>query len=157
MDYNELAKFLDLVSNADKYSAKLKELKAQEDSIKEAASKLGKLQEAEALFHKANDTVVKAQLEAGNIIADANVYASKQKELVIAEYKDIEAQRRVVGDIRQQGLDAEARAKAMLADLEISRKGLAKEKALVDAKMEEVHKLKDEYTERLNKLRSVMA
>lgn len=156
MDMN-IEQFLDLVKNVDKYKDYLKELKAAEASMKETAAKLGNLQQAEALKSQAEKTLADAKVKAEQIEAEARKAEAVRKEIIDNEFKELQAQRKTSGDIRQQGLDAKVRAETIMKEVEQKERGLAKERALLEAHKEEVAKLKVEYEQRLAKLKSVMA
>jgi len=156
MDMN-IEQFLDLVKNVDKYKDYLKELKASEASMKETAAKLGNLQQAEALKSQAEKVLADAKIKAEQIEAEARKAEAVRKEIIDNEFKELQAQRKTSGDIRQQGLDAKVRAETIMKEVEQKEKGLAKERALLEAHKEEVAKLKVEYEQRLAKLKSVMA
>lgn len=155
MDMN-IEQFLDLASNADKYAAKLKELRAYEDSIKQAGAKLGDMQRAAAMKAEAEKVLADAKVKAEEITAEAKKAEAVRKEIIDNEFKELQAQRRTAGDIRQQGLDAKVRAETLLKEVEVKERNLAKDKALLEAHKEEVANLKAEYEQRLAKLKSVM-
>ena len=155
MDMN-IEQFLDLVGNSDKYAAKLKELKAYEASIKQMGEKLGNLQQAAALKAEAEKILEDAKAKADQITAEAKKAEAVRKEILDNEFKEVQAQRRTAGDIRQQGLDAKQQAEVMLKEVDAKERILAKDRALLLAHKEEVANLKAEYEQRLAKLKSVM-
>lgn len=84
MNFTDIANFIDLVKNPDKYDAALKQLAEREKAVKEMISIAGKANEIPKLHElaelklskaeeEAKDVVVKAKAAAEKVLADARV------------------------------------------------------------------------------------
>ena len=152
----DLTTFLDLVSNADKYKAKLKELTDHEAHIKKLASQLGTLSEANALKVQAQQLLDAAKIEVNKMISDAKKAEQVRKELIDGEFKAAADQKRIATDIRNQGNNALAKAEAMMKEILEKERNLNQTRALLEAQQAETLKKQAELEDRLTKLRSVM-
>lgn len=147
---------LDLIRNVDKYEAKVKELKTQYDTIKEASAQLGDLRMASAIRDTAESLLEKARNES-KVLKDAfDKEVKERKEILDNEFKKAEAKLEEAQKLQNQVSD-------LAKGLDVREKAVEKKESAVNKKESELAKyaesLKDkevELEERLSKLRSVM-
>lgn len=86
MNFTDIANFIDLVKNPDKYDAALKQLAEREKAVKEMISIAGKANEIPKLHELAELKLSKAEEEAKDVVAKAKAAAEK----VLADARVVE-------------------------------------------------------------------
>lgn len=147
---------LDLVRNADKYEAQVKELKQLLASIQEASGGANRLAKAAEFEAAAEKVLAKAREEAEVIKGAAEAHAAaRRKEMQDADAQ-LQKRKSEVNDLAFQSQTAKATCEAKTKELEKElAKAAEKTKALEAAEARMAAK-EAELADRLDKLRSVM-
>lgn len=156
MQFEEFLSVVDLIKNADKYSAKVAELQAREDAINESIKQLGEvknLAKAKAavalLQEQAQATVANANKEAMEILASAQTAYNDRHERLKS--------REVVADQALANYNTIKNQQAAREnELRVKEKEVEALRSSLKAQEDTLRKAQAEVDERLAKLRQVM-
>lgn len=157
MNIQDVADFLDLVKNPEKYDRVLKNLVDEQARLKAVIETVGKVSDINTLLKQAQDK--EAKLEAAYKVKAEQVEKQAEEDVVTIGklkaklQKDLEQSTKAAEDLAVQVKDVAT----VRADLAKREKALVlKENALADSKIT-VDNLVAEYNEKVAKLRSVMS
>lgn len=156
MDLNQIAAFVDLIKDPDKYAVKIKELQTAEAAIKAAYADQAKIKNVDQLVSEANAILEKAKKDAEQLKSDAQKesagYIQRTKE-ALAEAEKLKAladqQAKANRDDRVKLMDQKKQVESVQKEID------QKVKNLSDAQIMQ-SEINQELESRLSKLRSVM-
>jgi hypothetical protein len=153
---DQLNDVLDLVRNADKYQAKVKELKDLDAAIKASAESVADLSRAKELKATAERVLNQAKIDAEAFMKAKEVEIAKRQDILTAGLAELQKQQSEAGNVEYRGKQALASALAKEQELVKREKEIAAQSAKLAAQAASLSAKEQELNERLTKLRSVM-
>lgn len=155
MNFSDIAAFIDLVKNPDKYNDALKQLAEREKAVKEMISVAGKAQEIPRLHDLAELKLSKAEEEAKDIVVKAKTAAEK----VLVEARLVEQaaiDKKAAADTAfNQAVSAKREADQITADYSVKASQLEKRIETQLKKEVEFSKQQQELNDKVAKLRTL--
>lgn len=156
MDFNQIAEFIDLVKNPDKYAKVVKDLQDEQARLTAVIETVGKASELDKLRKQVEQRAAKLEAEYAKKQADLDKDASV-KAAIAAEAQDrlneatIKAQRAVTE--AQQRVEA---AESVAQDYKRREKAIRQQEEVLAKEKADLAVMARDYEEKLAKLRSVM-
>lgn len=155
IDFSQVAEFIDLVQNPDKYAKAVQQMEERQKSIKELISVAGKAQEIPNLHALAELKVKKAEEEAKGIVENAK----KLAETTLASARQVEkaaTDKTVAAETAMtEAKSLKAKADQLMKDHQAASVVLQKQQDNLLEREEVLRKAEAEVNEKLAKLRSL--
>ena len=153
---DQLSEVLDLVRNADKYQAKVKELKDLDATIKASVENAADLSRAKELKATAERILDQAKQDAESFMKAKEVEVAKRQDILSAGFEDLRKQQSEANKMEYQAKQVIDAAQAKEQEVAKKEKELAAQRATLAAQAASLSAKEQELNERLSKLRSVM-
>ena len=156
MNMQDIADFISLVKDPEKFEKALKEMQEEQDRWKAVVATVGKASELDSLRKKLEKETAKKLLELDAKIADVDI-ASKQSEAQTQQLRQaLQLEVSKMNRMQNEAFVAEVKAKELQASFSGRDKVLRVEEARVAELQTSLGNSLREYEEKLAKLRTVM-
>lgn len=155
IDFSQVAEFIDLVRNPDKYAKAVQQMEERQNSIKELISVAGKAQEIPQLHALAELKVTKAEEQAKEIVENAKKLAETTLESARQVEKAATAKTVAAETAMTEAKNLKAKADQLMKDHQAASVLLQKQQDNLASREEVLRKAEAEVNEKLTKLRSL--
>lgn len=153
--YDDIAIFLDLVSNPEKYKAALDEMKSREAKFQELLDTLGKAEEIPALNAKAKQVYLDALSKAEKMLADALSPLDSMKAQIESDKKAAAALMSEAQVTLKSAKELEAQAKSKVKENQALFEQLNLDRSNLDIQTKNVADKQVELDSKLSILKSI--
>jgi chromosome segregation ATPase len=157
MNLQDIANFIDLVNNPDKYAQVLKNLQDEQGRLNAAIETVGKASELDKLRKQVEKEREENKTTLENKVKDAEMRLDMKFKVAADAQKTADASQEVANKVLQEAQEKEKQAKELAASFEGRDKKLRQQEDLVAKQRDELAALVAEYNAKVDKLRSVMA
>lgn len=157
MNLQDIANFIDLVNNPDKYAQVLKNLRDEQDRLNAAIETVGKASELDKLRKQVEKEREENKTTLENKVKDAEMRLDMKFKVASDAQKTADVSQEIANKALQEAQSKEKQAKELAASFEGRDKKLRQQEDLVAKQREELATLVAEYNAKVDKLRAVMA
>lgn len=157
MNLQDIANFIDLVNNPDKYAQVLKNLRDEQDRLNAAIETVGKASELDKLRKQVEKEREENKTTLENKIKDAEMRLDMKFKVAADAQKSADVAQELANKTLQEAQTKEKQAKELADSFEGRDKKLRQQEDLVAKQREELATLVAEYNAKVDKLRAVMA
>lgn len=157
MNIQDIADFLDLVKNPDKYEARLQALRDEQGRLNAAIETVGKASELDSLRKEVESQRDSLQITFDQTLKNHEAQVAQEIELLRKKRIDAENSIAASNNLSQLADQRLSEAKQLVASYEGREKAIRQAEDGIRVRQEQLDALVSEYNEKVAKLRSVMA